>query len=357
MNHTNESLTHRLAGMHELQFELATAGSIDALCRTAVERGRVYTGIDRLGIWFIDPDDPQWFTGSFGIDERGGIRDERESRIRRDPRIYDEDFFERRIPFRFLKDSPVFDNTTTVVGRGDLIVAPMWNGTVSIGALSADTFLSGRPMSEDDQQLIALLARMLGHLVTIKRTEKQLRDSARELERLATTDGLTNLYNRRTGLEFLDHQINLAQRTMVPLTIAYIDLNRLKMVNDMHGHQKGDAFIVTIAQLIRSVIRDADIACRMGGDEFMIVFPMSTREQAVSVIHRLSDHAKRSSELLAIVPGPWFSIGFAQYDPHQTDARLTDDARSIAERLIHRSDQEMYADKRSCEDDHSSVGR
>ncbi len=231
------SMTQRLAAMHELHFELSAAESTDEVCRRAVSRGRFYTGIDRIGIWLLDLDDPRWFFGSYGIDEIGSVRDERSSRVPLDPHVYDADFFERRVPYRFMPGHSVYDDTHREVGRADLVVAPMWNGTLSIGTVCADTFLNRRSMTEDDCELAALLARMVGHLVTIKRSEEKLRESAYELERLATTDELTGFLNRRTGIQLLEHLITLSRRTSDTVSVCFLDLDRLKRINDTLGHR------------------------------------------------------------------------------------------------------------------------
>ena len=137
------SFAQRLALLHELHFELANIGTIDDLCRTAIEIGRNATGIERLSIWFLDANDPGWFRGTFGIDERGTLRDERKSRVPINEEIYDKDFLERRIPFKLIVESNAYDDTGIVVGKADLVVAPIWDGVHSIGVLSADA--SGAP--------------------------------------------------------------------------------------------------------------------------------------------------------------------------------------------------------------------
>lgn len=178
------SLTRRLELMHELHFELAAAQDIDELCRRTVEQGHRHVGLDRIGVWFLDPDNPGQFLGSFGVDEQGEIRDERNARVHRDWTMYDEQFSFREISYRRLKESPIFDDKHNVVGHGELIVTPIWDGTDSLGVLTADNLTSSRPASDDDCQLLVLLARMLGHLVTIKRTEQQLREETQKLEEL-----------------------------------------------------------------------------------------------------------------------------------------------------------------------------
>lgn len=344
------SLTRRLEMMHEFHFELAAADGIDELCRRAVDRGRSHVGMDRIGVWFLDPADAHWFHGSFGIDENGNVRDERAARVRRDPAIYDDDFFQRRIQFRRWKQSPIYDERHNIVGHGELIVAPVWNGTDSIGALAADNHITGRESSEEDCQLLVLLARMIGHLVTIKRTEQRLRESALELEELATIDGLTGLLNRSTGIRILHHQVTLSRRTAQPLTVCFLDLDGLKQINDEQGHQRGDDFINSIAQLIDRAKRESDAACRMGGDEFMIVLPQSTTADAAALMERLAELARESPDLQRMRPEPWYSYGMAELDTAREPAHNSTEERSVVEtveEIIHQADLRMYEQKRT----------
>lgn len=323
------SLTERLESLHEFHFELASLDSIDAVSRLVVEQGRVYAGVDRLGVWYIDPDDPDTFIGSFGIDEAGRLRDERAVHIRRDPTIYDDSFLKRRVPYRLLRSGKNYDHHQNPVGHGDLVVAPMWNGRDSVGAVSADNLLSGRRLTRDDCQIVALLARMAGFQVTLRRKEA-------ELERLAMEDSLTGILNRATGLRVLEQQIAISRRTGMELSVAFVDLDGLKTVNDTVGHHAGDEFIREIAAVLDSVRRSSDALCRMGGDEFLVILPGTSGERARDVVARAQETAAASPRLRAICHGPWMSVGVAELGTE-------DDIDS----LIRRADAAMYREKRT----------
>lgn len=343
MDRNELTLIQRLEQLHELHFALAAADTIDEVCLRAVRDGRVPANVDRFGLWFRATDDPDAFVGSYGIDEHGEVRDERSSRIARNPVIYDSDFFQRRVPFRHFPASHVYDDTGSVVGDGDLVVAPLWTGNESIGALSADNYISGRPLDPESCHLVALLARMVAHVVTMKRTEQQLRANAAKMERLATTDDLTGFLNRRTGMQILEHQIGMTRRGQSNLTVCFIDIDRLKVVNDTHGHLVGDRYITTVTELVKNQLRDADVVVRMGGDEFMVVLPGSTAGDAKRVIERVEAAAAASDTLAGVIDPPWFSYGLAEY--RGTD-QLSRSVSEIAEELISVSDMEMYRCKR-----------
>ncbi|KQW30856.1 response regulator PleD [Rhizobium sp. Root274] len=131
-----------------------------------------------------------------------------------------------------------------------------------------------------------LLARVLTQ-VRRKRYNDRLRNSVRQTIELAVTDGLTGLHNRR----YLDTQLRtLFARAKVrgkPLTICITDIDRFKLVNDAFGHDAGDEVLKEFSGRIRSTVRGADLACRYGGEEFVVVMPDTTAEVAASVAERL----------------------------------------------------------------------
>ncbi len=131
-----------------------------------------------------------------------------------------------------------------------------------------------------------LIARALTQ-VRRKRYNDRLRNSVRQTIELAVTDGLTGLHNRR----YLDtHLRTLFARAKVrgrPLTICITDIDRFKQVNDVHGHDAGDEVLKEFAGRIRSTVRGADLACRFGGEEFVVVMPDTPADMAASVAERL----------------------------------------------------------------------
>lgn len=341
----NSSLADRLLLLHELQFEISSAETIDLLCRIAVEKGRECIGIDRLGLWFLDAEDPDYLCGTFGTDEEGKLRDERGIRQRRDPEIYSADFFARTIPYRRWSRTANYDDRHREVGTGDLVIAPLWNSTESLGALSGDNLISQRTLDDETCHLAALLARMIAHAVTLRRAEEELRRHALELRRLALHDTLTGLLNRRAGIDSLQQQISSACRSRHPLSLCFLDLDGLKEVNDEQGHAAGDEFLRTITALILKAKREADIAVRMGGDEMMLIFPGTVLSEAERMIGRLLELCAASQSLKAVSPPPWFSYGLAEFDPLVTDCSAVD-SPAEADRLINEADMRMYLQKR-----------
>jgi len=108
-----------------------------------------------------------------------------------------------------------------------------------------------------------------------------------ELQRCATTDSLTGLLNRGTMMERLDEEIHRARRYAHPLSIVMVDVDHFKRVNDTWGHQMGDDVLRCVARLLQQSTRDTDFCGRYGGEEFLLVLPETTGEQALVYAERL----------------------------------------------------------------------
>ena len=106
-------------------------------------------------------------------------------------------------------------------------------------------------------------------------------------ESLADTDSLTGLANRRFFQEQLDREHLRAQRHPEPFTIAYLDLDNFKYVNDTMGHNVGDELLRVVAENLSTNVRASDFAARLGGDEFAVLFPILDAETATSVLEKL----------------------------------------------------------------------
>jgi diguanylate cyclase (GGDEF)-like protein len=107
------------------------------------------------------------------------------------------------------------------------------------------------------------------------------------IARLAVTDELTGLPNRRRFLEVLRAEMHRARRYDRSLTLLMVDLDRLKQINDEHGHAAGDAMLRGVAQCLRANVRDADLPARLGGDEFAVLLPETPAEAAAVMAERI----------------------------------------------------------------------
>jgi len=109
----------------------------------------------------------------------------------------------------------------------------------------------------------------------------------KKLQISAATDSLTGLYNRRLFDEYCDKELNRAKRYGHQLAIVILDLKKLKEVNDVHGHLRGDHVLKMAAATLRSSLRASDSAFRIGGDEFVLLLPQTDAEQADTLCRRL----------------------------------------------------------------------
>lgn len=154
----------------------------------------------------------------------------------------------------------------------------------------------------------------------------------------ATTDMMTGALNRVTGMAFLEKQFQLSRRNHWYLTICFIDINNLKQVNDIYGHLAGDELIILVSKVIKDSIRGSDTLCRLGGDEFLLIFSQCAIKQAELIWDRISG---RIDELNLTASRPYpvkLSHGFAELMPGITTS---------VEELIETADQAMYKEKKA----------
>jgi diguanylate cyclase (GGDEF)-like protein len=130
---------------------------------------------------------------------------------------------------------------------------------------------------------------------TIETKNHEILEQNRKLEIQATYDTLTGAFNRGAGLQILEDRIRLNQRDGLDLTIVYVDVDNLKTTNDGLGHKFGDQLILGVVDSIRGSIRDVDLICRMGGDEFLVVMSGCDLAEAKHIMNRISTQLERLS--------------------------------------------------------------
>jgi len=134
---------------------------------------------------------------------------------------------------------------------------------------------------------VAQMTGQASDVASLKREIAALTAEVHALARLARTDPLTGLANRRGWDEQLGRELSRAQRSGGALSVALLDLDNFKSFNDAHGHQAGDRLLVEAAAAWREQLRDIDVLCRWGGDEFALVLPDCSAREAEEVIARL----------------------------------------------------------------------
>jgi diguanylate cyclase (GGDEF)-like protein len=154
----------------------------------------------------------------------------------------------------------------------------------------------------------------------------------REARQLADLDALTGLHNRRYFHETLQREVARAQRYERSLALVIFDLDDFKAINDRIGHLAGDGVLAEAADRVRDVVRSADVACRIGGDEFAVILPESTLKDADQLYGRLE---------AAVSSRPIGSAGRLHLSAGVTELRPDDDAVSLFER----ADEALYRAK------------
>lgn len=166
----------------------------------------------------------------------------------------------------------------------------------------------------------------------LERTETE-----QKLKLYATTDIMTGLANRVTCIDTLKTQLAMAQINNSHLTVCFIDIDNLKVINDEFGHPVGDDLIINISDILKSRIRQTDTIGRIGGDEFLIVFPQCTQQEAELLWQRVEEAIQEFNQTTNKPYRISLSHGFAEYRPG-------DDI--TAQTLIEKADSKMYQVKR-----------
>ena len=134
-----------------------------------------------------------------------------------------------------------------------------------------------------------------------------------QLRRLARTDSLTGLYNHRMFYERLTDELNRARRYDSPLSLVLADLDNFKSVNETKGHQFGDHLLVKCAERLREDLRQTDILCRYGGDEFGLILTETAQKDGYAMMHRLSDDFRKLGEKEGAPTGFGMSFGLSSH--------------------------------------------
>jgi len=161
--------------------------------------------------------------------------------------------------------------------------------------------------------------RLEEHVITAKRRAEQ---RAREATLLASTDELTGIANRRAFMGQLDREIAGAAEFGWPLAVAMFDVDHFKLVNDRYGHAVGDRVLQLIAARAASVVRGGDLVGRLGGEEFGILMPGATLNEAIQVAERLREAMETVAQVDESLPAVTISVGIAARERQRTAAEL-----------------------------------
>jgi diguanylate cyclase (GGDEF)-like protein/PAS domain S-box-containing protein len=249
---------------------------------------------------------------------------------------------------------PLLPNTRSEMAV-PIIVGDSLFGVLDVQANHVNHF------TEDDVRIMTTLAAQIAVAVQNallfsehKQVEEELRRAKESLEvvnmelrfafeneqHMARTDTLTGINNRRNLFELAEHEFEVAKRYQQPLSIIMFDLDHFKRINDTYGHSIGDKMLEHVAQITHAQLRDVDIMGRYGGEEFVIVLPVTSAQKASQLAQRILE--KVSAIRLHTDHGPatvTLSIGIAETVHEPQDETV--------ENVIRRADEAMYAAKQA----------
>jgi diguanylate cyclase (GGDEF)-like protein/PAS domain S-box-containing protein len=193
-----------------------------------------------------------------------------------------------------------------------------------IGAMTVQNYYDPKCYKEQDIKLMEIVADQVATAIVRKQNEEKI-------TYISFHDALTGLYNRAYFEEELKRMNNYRY---YPLNVVMIDVNGLKAVNDVFGHQKGDQLLKNLAQLLKITSRKGDVIARLGGDEFAIILPNTTASDTEIFCQRLTVKCQENNFTPAYL-NPNISMGYATQE----------DSSSNFEELIREADEKMYQNK------------
>jgi two-component system, cell cycle response regulator len=225
----------------------------------------------------------------------------------------------------FLKQREMDVPSVIITGRGDEVVAAR---AIKLGAVDylPKNEVHGERLFESIQAALEQ-----------RRMKQDLRKAMTVVADMATRDSLTVLYNRRYFFDSLEKEIAREERYRTGLSLCMIDIDFFKSINDTYGHLAGDRVLKELADMMRETVRENDIVCRYGGEEFSIIFPHTRIDKAYGICERfrriVEDHVFSYEHFLIRAT---VSIGLTGFSPG--DGVLT-------AHVIERADRELYRAK------------
>jgi diguanylate cyclase (GGDEF)-like protein len=297
--------------------ELAGSIDLDEVLTRTLEAAGSLRGADAALVMLPDPGEGKPIVATIGLSieeaERHAITGPPDGRVARS-----------------ITMSYSYPTGDTESGEGVLhagLAVPMLIEGGALGYLTIFTREQEREFDEDDVRELEALASRAGPAIENARR-------FREARQLADLDALTGLHNRRYFHETLAREVARAQRYGRRLALVVFDLDDFKAINDRIGHLAGDGVLAEVAERVRSVVRSADVACRVGGDEFGIILPESTLADAEQLSHRMQ---------AAVAARPIGDAGTLQLSAGAAELRPEDDAT----RFFERADDALYQAKES----------
>ncbi len=189
--------------------------------------------------------------------------------------------------------------------------------------------------STADSQSRAAMAQLLAENEGLRAALDAMRARVEELERLADSDTLTPLPNRRVFVREVERVARQVARYATPAAVMFVDVNALKSINDAHGHQAGDAALIHVAAILKREVRATDVVARIGGDEFGLLLDHLDAEAA----------ATKALSLVTVLANEPLDLGARRLPVGLAVGLTMIRAEDSVDAILARADADMYATK------------
>jgi diguanylate cyclase (GGDEF)-like protein len=227
------------------------------------------------------------------------------------------------------------------ISRGNFGFTLDLNANHEIDTLALSFNRMSVKMKDQREVLLKQISLLEAQKQEIATQNEELAEANARLELIAITDQLTGAYNRRYIMREIEQELSRSVRHSLPMSITMIDIDNFKDINDTHGHQVGDEVLKEVVQVLSSSIRTSDLLGRYGGEEFIIIAPLTGHQEALILAERLRETvSKWPFETTYGFIKLTISLGVATYDG-KTEASQG----AILEQLLAQADEELYKAK------------
>jgi diguanylate cyclase (GGDEF)-like protein len=278
--------------------DIASTIDIDSVLERILAAGASLAGVDAAMILIPDDEDGEPLVATIGMSPEEALRQPVSSPPGGGARAV-------RIAYRYSEREESASEEGELIRGG--VAVPLRNDEGEVAGTFAVFWRGpGRDATEEELTEVEELAASAGPAILNAQR-------FREARQLADLDGLTNLHNRRYFHETLARECARAQRYDRRLALVVVDVDDFKAINDRIGHLAGDGVLASVAERLQSVVRGADIACRVGGDEFAVILPESSLADAEQLYRRIQFAV--SSRAIAPAERIHVSAGIAELRP------------------------------------------
>jgi len=304
----------QMQALHEISNAIFRSVRLDEMLKSVAQSLIHQLGFDRIKIYLINREGES-LESALSLDQRGQETVEKET---------------------FPLKRGLHPMVDLILGKTDeriekyqrtIVYLPLRTRDENMGVLMVDNLLSQQEIPHEQILILTAVAGQLGMAIKNARLFQGV-------EELSITDGLTGLYLMRYFKQRLKEEFYRAERTHGQLSLMILDIDHFKRFNDTYGHPSGDTILATVAERVLANARKVDFTARYGGDEFVILLPDTSADEALLLAERL--HQAVSSEPLVLANNNSIhltvSIGIATYPTHA----------STIEELIKRADEALY---------------